>query len=147
MRRLSLLLILLLAGCGTNQYGDYTYDDFPSINDWSELATTGANDSITMVYYYNRDFFGTDCSGCQIVNTALFEYGKTNTDNVELILVNERTAMGIRPLSLNRQPTVFFLQDGEITYQVFAAQPILEMLENMETGSFEWALVEGEINE
>lgn len=147
VKRLSLLLVLVLAGCGPSTYGDYGYNDFESISDWADLASLDDDETISMVYYYNRDFFGTDCAGCRIVNEALFEYGQTNDEGIELILVNERTVMGIRPLTINRQPTVFFLSGDEITYSVYSANEILELLEALENNTFEFPLIEGEMYE
>lgn len=147
MKRFSLLLVLLLAGCGPSTYGDYGYNDFESLSDWADLDRLDDDETISMVYYYNRDFFGTDCAGCRIVNEALFEYGQTNDEGIELVLVNERTVMGIRPLTINRQPTVFFLSGEEITYTVYSASEILELLEALENNTFEFELIEGEIYE
>ncbi len=147
MKRLSLLLVLLLAGCGPSTYGDYGYNDFEALTDWADLASLDDDESIFMVYYYNRDFFGTDCAGCQIINEALFEYGQTNDEGIELALVNERTVMGIRPLTINRQPTVFFLSGEEITYTVYSATEILKLLEALENNTFDFEQIEGEIYE
>lgn len=147
VKRLSLLFIFLLAGCGPSTYGDYGYNDFEALTDWADLASLDDDETISMVYYYNRDFFGTDCAGCRIVNEALFEYGQTNDEGIELVLVNERTVMGIRPLTINRQPTVFFLSGEEITYTVYSASEILELLEALENNTFEFELIEGEIYE
>ena len=147
MKRLSLLLVLLLAGCGPSTYGDYGYNDFEALTDWADLASLDDDESISMVYYYNRDFFGTDCAGCQIINEALFEYGQTNDEGIELALVNERTVMGIRPLTINRQPTVFFLSGEEITYTVYSATEILKLLEALENNTFDFEQIEGEIYE
>lgn len=147
MKRLSLLMLLFLVGCGPSTYGDYGYNDFESLLDWADLKTLDDEDSITMMYYYNRDFFGTDCAGCQLVNERLFEYGKTNDEGIELILVNERTVMGIRPITLNRQPTVFFLDGETITYTVYAAADILELLDALENNTFDMQQIEGEFYE
>lgn len=144
MRRLSLFIVFLLAGCAPASYGDYSYDDFPALLDWADLESVDSEDSITMVYYYNRDFFGTDCAGCQLVNERIFEYGKTNEDNIDLVLVNERTVMGIRPLTLNRQPTVFFLRGDAMTYSVYSAADILELLDTLENNTFDLNELEGE---
>lgn len=144
MKRLSLFLVLWLVGCGPSVYGDYGYDDFDAVSDWADLTTLDDETTITMVYYYNRDFFGTDCAGCQLVNEPLFEYGKTNTDGVELVLVNERTVMGLRPLTLNRQPTVFFLSGETIIHTVFSAKDILELLEALNNQTFDFETLEGE---
>ncbi len=134
-------------GCGPSMYGEYGYDDFPHVYDWAELDAVQNEDELTLGYYYNRDFFGTDCAGCQIVNEALFAYGMENDDGIELILVNERTVMGVRPLALNRQPAVFFYDDETITYVVTSAADILELLEALENGTFNYEEVRGETYE
>lgn len=138
-----ILVLVALMGCSSGVPGPYDYEDFPWVLDWADLDTLDTSETLTMVYYYNRDFFGTDCAGCQLVNERLFAYGKTNTDNVELILVNARTVMGARPLSLNSQPTVFFMDGDTMTYSVFSAKDILGMLDALEAGTFDFETIQG----
>jgi hypothetical protein len=136
--------ITFLAGCQSAQFGDYTYDDFPWIMRWEELETLGFDEERTMVYYYNRDFFGTDCLGCVLINEALFRYGAENTDDVSLYLVNERTVQGIRPTGLRGQPTLFWVQEGIIEARLFGAGPILAFIESLEAGDVDWDTLEWE---
>lgn len=135
---LIVLFFSALSACQSSQFGDYTYDDYPWILHWDELSTLGFEDETLMVYYYNRDFFGTDCLGCVLVNEALFRYGAENSDAVTLYLVNERTVQGLRPTGLRGQPTLFFIEEGTIGARFFGAGPILEFLESLEAGTFDW---------
>lgn len=141
---LIVLFLSVLSACQSSQFGDYTYDDFPWILHWDELSPLGFEEEKIMVYYYNRDFFGTDCLGCVLINEALFRYGAENTDNVLLYLVNERTVQGIRPTGLRGQPTVFFIHEGTISARLFGAGPILEFIESLEAGTFDWESLEDE---
>ncbi len=135
------LLVVLLSGCGQSRFGDYGYDDFPWVEDWEALGTLGFEEGYTLVYHYNRDSLGNDCPGCVLINERLFAFGQHNTFNITLHLVNERTALGQRPLLLRQQPSVFFMVEGEIGYRVVGAGPIVEFLDSLESGRFDWSLL------
>lgn len=125
----------MLFACESDYYGDYTYQDFEHLDHWDDLATLG-DDSIDLVYYYNRDFLGTSCSGCEIVQEEVFKFGKENNLNVQLILINDREIQGQRPLGLRTQPRLFLVEEGVITKNELGASPILEWLEEIEQGDY-----------
>ena len=133
---------MVLSACGPSQFGDYGYDDFPWIEHWDDLLVTGFKEGHTLVYHYNRDFFGNDCPGCVVINETLFAFGQHNTEGIALKVINERTAQGNRPAAFRTQPQVFFVREGVITYRVVGAGPILAMLEEIETETFDWSLLE-----
>ena len=141
-RLISLSLFFLLIGC-SNSTGIYSYNDFESLFEWNELESLDSQRYL--IYYYNRDFFGTDCVGCQIVNEPLFIYGKENEDSITLLLINERTVTGVKPLIFRSQPMIVLIEDNEIIYTAFSAARILEALDIMNQEDFEINdLIEGE---
>lgn len=135
MKRIfSLFILLTLVGC-TSDTGTYSYDDFESIFNWEEIENL-EEETLTLIYYHNRDFFGTDCAGCEMVNEALFDYGKENDESIELILINERTVSGVKPLIFTGQPMIALIQNNEIIYTAFSASKIVETLDIMNADDF-----------
>jgi len=132
---LSGLLLLTLSACSTPYYGEYTYRDFVHLEHWDEIDDLGF-DSIDLVYYYNRDFLGTSCTGCEVVQEEVFKYGMENTEGVTLYLINEREIQGTRPLGLRSQPRLFLVEEGIVTDNVLGAIPILEWMDQITSGEY-----------
>ncbi len=130
------VLLFVLSGCRQTYFGDYTYRDFDHLDHWTELDDLGY-DRIDMVYYYDRDFFGTPCPGCKLVNESIFLFGQENTRDVHLTLVNEREVQGLRPVGVRTAPRLMLIEQGEITHNVMGAGPIFEWLEALENETFE----------
>ena len=133
---LAFMMILIISGCRQTYFGDYTYRDFDHLDHWNELTDLGHN-RIDFVYYYDRDFFGTACAGCKIVNESIFKFGQENTLNAHLTLVNEREVQGSRPIGLRTAPRLLIVESGQVTHNVLGAGPILEWLEAIENEAFE----------
>jgi len=141
-RIFSLFLIVLLVGCSSDT-GIYSYDDFEVLFEWEALDSL--DNEHYLIYYYDRDFFGTDCAGCQIVSEPLFEYGKENDESITLLLINERTVTGVKPFIFRDQPMIALIENNEIVYTAFSAAKILETLDIMNEDNFEINdLIEGE---
>lgn len=133
---LSLLFIFSLMGCQRPE----TYDAFNEIFEWSEVEMLGFEDERMMVYYYNRDVFGTECPGCNLVRDPLFDFIEAQEDFI-LHLINERVVSGIRPTGIRSAPTLLFIDKGIVTYYILGAGPILEALNQIEVGTFDFELI------
>ncbi len=131
-----MILLMTLSGCRQTYFGEYTYRDFDHLDHWTELDDLG-HDRIDMVYYYDRDFFGTPCPGCKMVNESIFLFGQENTLGVHLTLVNEREVQGLRPVGVRTAPRLILIENGEITHNVMGAGPIFEWLEALDKKQFE----------
>lgn len=133
-RRISFGLLLFLVGCssGTDQV---SYDQFESVFEWEDID--GLDEKDYMIYYYNRDFFGTECAGCQIVKAPVLEYGLNNDEDITLLLINERTVRGIKPTLYSGQPMVVVISNNKVITSAFSALKILELLEIMNEETFE----------
>lgn len=133
---LSLLFIFSLMGCQRPE----SYDAFNEIFEWSDLDTLGFEDEWVMVYYYNRDVFGTECPGCNLVRDPLFEFIGAQ-ENFTLHLINERVVSGLRPTGIRSAPTLIFIEKGTVTHHILGAGPILEALNQIEEGTFDFELI------
>ena len=130
-------------GCASNS-DDISYDDFETLFNWEDIEAL--DESTYLIYYHNRDFFGTDCAGCQIVNETLFEYGFSNDEDVTLLLINERTVSGLKPLIFSGQPMIAVISNNEMITTVFSAAKIIELLDIMNEDDFKVEdLMTGEI--
>ncbi|MGM0436482.1 MAG: hypothetical protein ACQEQA_05470 [Bacillota bacterium] len=133
-----LMAIGLLAACGYESYGEYKYTDFEQLGDWEEVETLG-EDGFELLYLYDRDSFGTSCSGCNIVNEPLFEFAKENEQGVEMKVANTKEIQGMKPLEIQtRAPRLYVYYEGRITDDYYGALPIKEFLDSVESGEYDW---------
>jgi hypothetical protein len=133
---LSLLFIFSVMGCQRPE----SYDAFIEIFEWSDLERLGFEEKRVMVYYYNRDVFGTECPGCNLVRDPLFEFIDAQ-DGFILHLINERVVSGLRPTGIRSAPTLIFIEKGTVTHHILGAGPILEALNQIEEGTFDLELI------
>ncbi len=134
----TLLMIGVLGACGYDSYGDYKYSDFDHLSDWEEVTTLG-EDGFELFYLYDRDSFGTSCSGCNIINEPLFEYAKENDQGIEMRVANTKEIQGTKPLEIQtRAPRLYVYHEGEIIDDYYGALPIKEFLELVETDEYDW---------
>jgi hypothetical protein len=110
------------------------YDTHEEFFEWTDIENLGASDTFDFVYVYNRDVFGTECPGCEIVRDDLADWFNQN-DDYTLYLVNERTVSGIRPTGIRSAPTLMFIYQGKVAHRILGAGPILEFLNQLDDGS------------
>lgn len=125
-------MVLFLAGCSRPPI----YESFDEIFEWSEIENLGQDDGIHFIYYFNRDFFGTECTGCQIVRDDLLQWMQQNED-YHLYLINERVVSGIRPVGVRSAPSLLLMHQGRVVHVILGAGPILEFLNQVDEGNIE----------
>ena len=135
---LALFLVGLLAGCGYETYGEYKYTDFEPLGDWEEVDTLG-EEGYDLLYLYDRDSFGTSCTGCTIVNEPLFKFGKENDLDVYLKVANVKEIQGTKPFEIQtRSPRLYVYYESNIVDDYYGALPIKEFLEAVNAGEYDW---------
>ncbi len=149
MKRLLFLLIgvvglFLLAGCGGRHFGDYRSRDFEHINHWEDFNDLGYEDPV-FVYIYSRDIFGTYRQGNVAANEEVYRFGMENEFGLEMILINSREMQGDRQMAGVASPTMYHAQlllveEGLILEEVRSAREILEWIEAMEDGEYDWPI-------
>lgn len=126
-----LSLLLMLGACAR----PIIYDTFDELFEWSDIEQLGFNENIDFVYFFNRDFFGTECPGCQIVRDELQQWFQEN-DDYDLYLVNERLVSGLRPIGVRSAPTLILMYQGQIVHRLLGAGPILDFLIQIDEDPF-----------
>lgn len=122
-----LSMVLFLGACSR----PVIYDTFEELFEWSELEQLGHLESIDFIYFFNRDVFGTECPGCQIVRDELYQWFYQKEDYT-LYLINERVVSGLRPIGVRSAPTLILMYQGQVAHRVLGAGPILEFLNQIE---------------
>lgn len=122
-----LSLFLFLGACSR----PIIYDTFDELFEWSDIEALGLSENIDFIYFYSRDFFGTECPGCQIVRDELKRWFQEN-DGFDLYLINERVVSGIKPVGIRSAPTLILMYEGQVAHRVLGAGPILEFLNQLE---------------
>lgn len=122
-----LSLLFILGACSRPTI----YDTFDELFEWSDIEQLGFNETIDFVYFFNRDFFGTECPGCQIVRDELQQWFQEN-DDYDLYLINERVVSGLRPVGIRSAPTLILIYQGQIVHRLLGAGPILDFLIQMD---------------
>ncbi len=149
MKRILFALVViaglsLLAGCGGRQFGEYRSRDFEHINHWEDFNDLGYEEPV-FVYIYDRDWMGTYRQGNIAVNEELYRFGKENEFGLEMILINAREMQGDRQMAGVSSPTMHHAQlllvkEGLIVDEVLSAREILEWIEAMENGEYDWPI-------
>lgn len=127
---LVLSVLLFLTACSR----PVIYDTHEELFEWTDIENLGVSEAFDFVYLYNRDVFGTECAGCEIVRDDLADWFNQNED-FALYLVNERTVSGMRPTGIRSAPTLMFIYQGEVAHSILGAGPILEFLNQLDDGS------------
>lgn len=137
---LSIVFIGLVAVLGlVNLFSEsYDYDDpeMVHVENWLTYSSQVPQEGYMVLYFYSES-----CSFCQDIQNDILGFAASNPNDIPVLLadVNDpdlRGSQQFAPVQISRTPTVTVYLDGEIVDQFVGTDPILQMIDDFNAGTF-----------
>lgn len=130
-----LILTLGLVNLFSESY-DYDDPEMVHVEDWFTFTTQVPQEGYMVLYHYSES-----CSYCQEIQDDILGFASSNPNDIPVLLVdvNDPDVRGseqFAPVQITGTPTVTIYEGGEIVDQRVGVDPILNMIDNFNAGTF-----------